>query len=321
MLDSLDELSDTTRRQILFSIRSGPKSVNEIVREIGVKQPNVSNHLQRLRNKKIVTASRQGRQVLYSLASNQIESILQAAVSVRQSDDQPADFTNLVLEYVRNAVLGDEERTMEILDEAFRINTALLKIYEGLLAPAMRKVGEWYYEGKIDEAQEHLATEITLRCMSKTVLVAGPAKRNGKRCVIGCPPNEWHAIGARMAADILRLSGWRTLFCGPNVPVRSFLSAVFQNAPNLVLVSCSTEESLEPASRLVRELFGLKRQPDDYSIGLGGNISHGGVQILRSSGADFVTNNLTQFAREIVPVIESGSRLSERLAWGQQPQP
>jgi methanogenic corrinoid protein MtbC1 len=285
------------------------------VEETGLKQPNVSNHLQRLRTRNIVLPSRNGRQIFYSLASEEIDAILQALVSVRTIEREPSCFEDLVTEYVRFAIQGDESGALDVLDQAFRSYSALIDIYEGLLAPAMRMVGEQYELDLITEADEHMATEITLRCMAKTMHVTGPAKRHGKRCVIGCPPNEWHSIGARMASDVLRLTGWRTLFIGANVPVRSFLTAVFQHRPDLVLVSCSTQESLEPSARLVRELCGLRRSQEFFQIGAGGIITEDGVRSLRSAGADFFAGNLRRFAHEIVPMLERGDQLPGSLAW------
>ena len=55
-------------RRILNALGERERSVSEITRVTGLSQPNVSNHLARLRQRGWVTSRRHGRQMLYSLA-------------------------------------------------------------------------------------------------------------------------------------------------------------------------------------------------------------------------------------------------------------
>jgi len=68
--------ADPSRLLILSSLRAGPRLVGEIVKETGLSQPNVSNHLGCLRNCGHVAAVQQGRTVVYSLGSKKIERLL-----------------------------------------------------------------------------------------------------------------------------------------------------------------------------------------------------------------------------------------------------
>ena len=61
-------LAEPSRRAILESLRFGQKSVTELVVATRLKQPNVSNHLAKMRVQNIVRAERIGRQVYYSIA-------------------------------------------------------------------------------------------------------------------------------------------------------------------------------------------------------------------------------------------------------------
>ncbi|MCS6777355.1 MAG: metalloregulator ArsR/SmtB family transcription factor, partial [Chloroherpetonaceae bacterium] len=60
-------LAEPTRRAILENLRLGKKTVTELVRATRRKQPNLSNHLARMREQGLVSAERRGRQVYYSL--------------------------------------------------------------------------------------------------------------------------------------------------------------------------------------------------------------------------------------------------------------
>jgi len=304
MLNVYEELGETSRRQILAELRSGPKNVTEIVTATGLKQPNVSNHLARMRAKDIVRADKVGRQVYYCLASPEVEAVVQSAFSQSGTRATEIDTEELAKNYAKAAVQGDENACGEILDVAFRAHMPLLDIYQDVLSPAMTLVGTWYKVEAIDEAQEHMASAITERMMARTVQVTGPARRTNKTAILGCPPNSWHVIGLRMISDYLRFCGWKTLFLGANVPERSFVTAVQQHRPHMVLVSCSSNEGIEDTASLVRALNSIRSKRNYFSIGVGGGCANTDPRLFLDAGADFTARDLRTFALEYLPEIE-----------------
>lgn len=307
MLNVYEELGETSRRQILAELRSGPKNVSELVTKTGLKQPNVSNHLARMRAKGIVRANKVGRQVYYSLASPEVEAVVHAVFNVPEADTRSINYEDLAKQYAKAAVQGDEQACSEIMDAAYRAHAPMLEIYQELLAPAMALVGTWYKVEAIDEAQEHMASAITERMMSRTVQITGPSRRVGKTCVLGCAANSWHVIGLRMLSDYLRLVGWRTLFLGANVPNHSFVAAVEQHKPNMVLLSVSSDEGLDDALRLTRELSAIRVRKSAFAIGVGGGAVTQNPNMFLEAGADFTARDLRSFAEETLPLLEDGS--------------
>lgn len=61
-------LSNSTRLKIIDCLRDKEKTVNALVKEVGVSQSNLSQHLAILRQKGIVTAKRVGKNVFYVLS-------------------------------------------------------------------------------------------------------------------------------------------------------------------------------------------------------------------------------------------------------------
>jgi methanogenic corrinoid protein MtbC1 len=315
MIDLYEELGETSRRQILAELRCGPKTVTDLVRATCLKQPNVSNHLARMKARGIVDSSAAGRERLYRIASPEMEALVCAVFSIKRCPEGTRALCPLVERYTEAAMHGDEQVALEIIDEAYRSRASLLDIYEELLTPAMQHVGELYLAGSIDEAHEHLASEVTLRMISRTIQFAGPARRTDKVCVLGLAAGCWHSIGLRMAADYLRLIGWKTLYLGSNVPASSFLSAVREYRPSLTLLSCVGSYATEATIQLVQELRILAGPTRSFRIGVGGTgVRLQGAQ-LRRAGADFGASSLRAFAVGILPAIDDGADLSDELAW------
>jgi len=303
MLNVYEEMAETSRRQILAELRTGPKTVTDIVAATGLKQPNVSDHLARMKMRDIVRCGKCGRQAYYTLATPEIEAIVHAAFA---PNSPCAKFKrcDLIKRYARAAVDGDETVCNQILDEAFRARMPMLDIYQDILAPAMGKVGLWYKEGFINEWQEHLASCLTEQMMARTVQVTGPVRRHNRTAMLGCGPNSWHVIGLRMLGDYLRYCGWKTMYLGANVPASSFVSAVKQQSPDTVLISCGSSECWEGTLDLIRKLDELRQDGATFSIVAGGNQVELEPKSFLAAGADFTATDLRHFATTLLPELE-----------------
>jgi len=65
-------LADPTRILILYVLAEGPRHVNELAEVLGVSQPTASRHLKVLRDRGLVTATREGNAVRYALYDGRI---------------------------------------------------------------------------------------------------------------------------------------------------------------------------------------------------------------------------------------------------------
>jgi len=75
-------LADPKRILILYALSEGPKNVTELTDALDVPQPTVSRHLKVLRERKLVTAERDGATVRYSLADGRVIEALDALRAV-----------------------------------------------------------------------------------------------------------------------------------------------------------------------------------------------------------------------------------------------
>lgn len=65
-------MSSATRLRIVHQLRQGKSCVGDIAQSTGLAQAKVSQHLSLLRGRGIVTAERQGSEMIYRLASPKI---------------------------------------------------------------------------------------------------------------------------------------------------------------------------------------------------------------------------------------------------------
>jgi DNA-binding transcriptional ArsR family regulator len=68
----LKTLANPKRLEIVHLLSTGPREVGRLAEELGVSQPNVSQHLALMRSAGVVEAERDGREVRYRLSDPDI---------------------------------------------------------------------------------------------------------------------------------------------------------------------------------------------------------------------------------------------------------
>jgi DNA-binding transcriptional ArsR family regulator len=75
-------LSDPTRREILRLLGRKEMSVGEIVDRFAMSQPSISRHLAVLRGAGLVTARREGQNVVYGLDTTVMQDVVRALLDL-----------------------------------------------------------------------------------------------------------------------------------------------------------------------------------------------------------------------------------------------
>jgi DNA-binding transcriptional ArsR family regulator len=86
--DFCSALADSTRLILLYALAEGPRNVSELTQELGQPQPTISRHLKNLRDRGLVTATRQGMMVQYSLADARVIEALDILRSIMRDGIQ-----------------------------------------------------------------------------------------------------------------------------------------------------------------------------------------------------------------------------------------
>jgi DNA-binding transcriptional ArsR family regulator len=73
--DAFNAVAEPRRRQILDALAGGERPVNDLVRQLGLAQPQVSKHLRVLREVGAVDVRDEGRQRLYRLNGHALKPI------------------------------------------------------------------------------------------------------------------------------------------------------------------------------------------------------------------------------------------------------
>jgi DNA-binding transcriptional ArsR family regulator len=105
--DAFNAVAEPRRRQILDLLAGAERPVNDLVRETGLAQPQVSKHLRVLREVGVVDVREQGRQRLYRLNGRALKPIHDWVKSYEQLWSERFGELDVVLEDLKRKEQGD----------------------------------------------------------------------------------------------------------------------------------------------------------------------------------------------------------------------
>jgi len=105
--DAFNAVAEPRRREILDALAGGERPVNDLVRLLGLAQPQVSKHLRVLREVGAVDVRQAGRQRLYRLNGQALKPIHDWVKPYEQSWSERFDRLDVVLEELKQKEEGD----------------------------------------------------------------------------------------------------------------------------------------------------------------------------------------------------------------------
>ncbi|MEU6404887.1 cobalamin-dependent protein [Streptomyces sp. NPDC046985] len=162
---------------------------------------------------------------------------------------RPAPCPAALREDLWQAVIdGDEYTALDVvhagLADGLDRETLLLDVIAGVQA----RVGGAWAADQITVAQEHAATAVNERVVAALARRSRPSGAGERgRVTVGCVDGEWHAMPARLVAEVLRLRGWRVDYLGAQTPTPHLIAHLHQTGPDAVLLSGSLPTHLPAA--------------------------------------------------------------------------
>lgn len=136
------------------------------------------------------------------------------------------------------------ELVLRLLDEGADPECVLLDV----IAVVQGRVGEEWAANRFSVAQEHAATAINDRAVA--AVSVHPAARTAPtrgRITVACVDGEWHALPARLLAEVLKLRGWQVDYLGAQVPTPHLIAHLHSTRADAVALSSSIATRLPTA--------------------------------------------------------------------------
>lgn len=153
-------------------------------------------------------------------------------------------------------ISGCEEDAANLLIANHLHGSTLTDIFDLLLSPTMRRIGELWYRGELTVAQEHLATRSAHYAVHKLRTSLTVPDMNGKGAVCAAMEGDFHELPPYLAQITLENAGWEVVNFGANLPLYTLCGEIQQFTPKLICISATYATELD---RLTRD-YGLFRE-------------------------------------------------------------
>jgi MerR family transcriptional regulator, light-induced transcriptional regulator len=180
----------------------------------------------------------------------------------------PAKIAELGRAYA-DALLAADEAAAEIaIREAMDAGLQTAQIDDEIIAPALWLVGDLWERGEISVADEHIATEISIRVLALQREAQRVAQTRGAyRVLLAAPAGELHVVALRMVDNLLRNAGYEVAMLGSDVPTEALATLMNRRPPDVV---CMTFTMAEPAGDVQATISTLQRRWPSVGFVIGG---------------------------------------------------
>jgi methanogenic corrinoid protein MtbC1 len=175
-----------------------------------------------------------------------------------------------------DALLSSDERAAEIaIREAMDANLSTAEIDAEIIAPALWLVGELWQRGELSIADEHIATEISIRVLALQREARRVASaRACHRVLLAAPQADLHAVALRMLGNLLRDAGYDVVMLGADLPLDALGTAAIRYRPDVICLSSTLPGRIDQVVSAIEEV--QRRRPRVGFVlggrGLGGEL-------------------------------------------------
>jgi 5-methyltetrahydrofolate--homocysteine methyltransferase len=167
---------------------------------------------------------------------------------------------------------GDDELAAWTLRHALT-ELSRAEVFDGLLAEAMRLVGERWVSGQWGIAEEHLASQTLLRALDAIRPAPGPEGRIGPLAVLAGVAGEHHMIGLVCLDQVLVEEGWTVANLGADVPADDLTSFVERNEARLVALTAAQDDRLATLADTISAVRAARSGGQRIQVILGGRLA------------------------------------------------
>ncbi len=188
------------------------------------------------------------------------------------------------------ALISHNEGTAGDIFREIQSTFDLVTIFQKIVVPCLVEIGEAWYRGDIRVTTEHFASTF-VRGKLLTMFQAYPSRRNMPNILVGCGPDEQHEIGALMVSVMLRSSGFRVEYLGPDIPLDDLAEYASYEHPDMVVLAASMESTAEELIRINGKLSRLHPAP---KFGFGGQAFIEHPELRNRLPGNYLGNTLEQ---------------------------
>ena len=170
-------------------------------------------------------------------------------------DEHEASYVRFGRAYAAALLATDEVAAELAIRGALAAKLTTAEIDDEIIAPALWLVGRLWARGEISVADEHLATEISLRVLAlQREATRTVEERRSRKALLAAPAGELHTVALQMISNLLRDAGYTVLMLGPDVPPDALAEAACRHEPEVICMTATMPDASDRVALAIREV-------------------------------------------------------------------
>ncbi len=162
--------------------------------------------------------------------------ILNSSVKlVKNISDRKTD--KLIKALERLLLKGDSKKAEHFFYHLYLNNLSIQEIFDNIVSPCMNNIGLKWLDNLLKIEDEHIASRALIDALYSFEKSIKGIKSNGKKAICVCIENEFHEIGILCVKITLEHLGWKVIYPGSDLPVKSLSDLIKKVKPDLVCLS------------------------------------------------------------------------------------
>ena len=149
---------------------------------------------------------------------------------------------------------GDLDGSMAIYNKTIVQWRRFDVFFERVLRPVLYNIGQRWADGMLDVATEHIASN-TVQSMIRVIQSRSNRKPNNISIILCMPAGEEHKIPSDILETFLVSKGYKVYNLG-SLPATDLLGYIHRNRPDIVFITASLRDSINPTKNLFRKIVG-----------------------------------------------------------------
>lgn len=154
---------------------------------------------------------------------------------------------------LQSLLAGREDEAGNILIGSYLGGKPAAQIFDESICPAMRRIGELWFDGEINVAQEHLATRAVYNAIYKLREIVPVGEARGEMAFCCSLEGDFHELPTHLAQVTLESAGWEVMNFGANTPLYSLTDEILHHTPEAVCISAAFIGDYERLARDYKE--------------------------------------------------------------------
>jgi methanogenic corrinoid protein MtbC1 len=200
---------------------------------------------------------------------------------------------------------GDEAGAWDLVERALSSGAGPEAALVCVVGGALSDIGVGWATGKLSVADEHRASGVAMRLVSRLGARFLPRGRKRGTVVLAAPQGEMHAVPVAMAADVLRWNGFTVVDLGADTPSAALAEAACRERSLLAVgLACTSQLALGSVASAAAAVHKARA---GVPVLLGGGAIVDDVHALKF-GADMYTGHVAGELLQAVEAVLGGGR-------------